>query len=511
MPVLSWLTRKDDLKAAGKAAYRLLREEPDLSAGDPETGNMIIQGDNLEALKALLPFYAGQVKCIYIDPPYNTGSAFDQYDDNLEHTIWLSIMYPRLELLHELLAKDGAIFIQLDDNEHAYARVMCDEIMGRNNFVANVVWQKRTSPDNRLRLGNAQDYILVYVKNKGTEKNFNQLDVNKTRLKDFKNPDNDPRGPWASTDCTAQAGHATKEQFYVLTTPAGRIIELPDSLCWRFTEKRMQEEIATGRIWFGKNGQGVPRKKTYLSEIQGQNAWTWWTNEEVGHNQEAKKEINELFGANNPFETPKPERLIQRIIHLATNPGDIVMDSFLGSGTTAAVAQKMGRRYIGIEMGEHAKTHCALRLQKIIDGEQGGISKSVGWHGGGGFRFYTLGETVFDENGQIRESIKFDHLAAHIWFYETKTPFKKPKKRAAALGVHDGTAYALLYNGILHDQRVDGGNVLTSKTLDTILAGLGKAAYKKLVIYGEATRLGPNKLDRLSIEFKQTPYDVRTR
>ncbi|MDR0529167.1 MAG: site-specific DNA-methyltransferase, partial [Zoogloeaceae bacterium] len=211
MPVLQWLTRNEDLKTAKKAAYRLLRELPELGAGDKDSGNMVVQGDNLEALKALLPFYAGQVKCIYIDPPYNTGSAFEHYDDNLEHTIWLSMMYPRLELLKQFLREDGAIFIQLDDNEQAYTKVVCDEIFGRNNFITNIVWQKRTSPDNRLRLGSAQDYILVYTKKEGGDKKFNQ-----SRIKDFKNPDNDPRGPWASTDCTAQAGHGTKEQFYVL-------------------------------------------------------------------------------------------------------------------------------------------------------------------------------------------------------------------------------------------------------------------------------------------------------
>jgi adenine-specific DNA-methyltransferase len=478
---------------------------------------MIVQGDNLEALKALLPFYAGQVKCIYIDPPYNTGSAFEHYDDNMEHTLWLSMMYPRLELLKQFMREDGAIFIQLDDNEQAYAKAISDEIFGRNNFVTSVVWQKRTSPDNRLKLGSAQDYILVYVKNNGADKNFNQLDVNETRLKDFKNPDNDPRGPWASTDCTAQAGHGTKEQFYILTTPSGRVIKLPDSLCWRFTKKRMEEEIAAGRIWFGKDGKGVPRKKTYLSEIEGQNAWSWWTNEDVGHNQEAKKEINNLFGADNPFDTPKPERLIQRILQIATNPGDLVLDSFLGSGTTAAVAHKMGRRYIGIEMGEQAKTHCVVRLKKVIDGEQGGISKAVEWKGGGGFRFFTLGDAVFDKDMRIKENISFENLAAHIYFTETKRPMTKRKKNSTFLGIHEGTAYALLYNGILGDKSVDGGNVLTHKTLNHIMNDIDavekksktELEYNQLVIYGEATRLTYVSLAYNNIIFKQTPYDIK--
>jgi adenine-specific DNA-methyltransferase len=274
-----------------------------------------------------------------------------------------------------------------------------DETFGRTNFVANVVWQKRTSPDNRLRLGNAHDFIMVYTKAEGNDKNFNQLEVNKNRLNNFKNPDNDPRGPWASTDCTAQAGHATKDQFYILTTPAGRVIKLPDSLCWRYTEKRMKEEIVAGHIWFGKDGKGVPRKKTYLSEVEGQNAWSWWTNNEVGHNQEAKKEINMLFGADTPFDTPKPERLIQRIIHIATNPGDLVLDSFAGSGTTGAVAHKMGRRWIMIELGEHCHTHIIPRLKKVIDGEDpGGITEAAGWKGGGGFRYYKLAPSLLQKD-----------------------------------------------------------------------------------------------------------------
>jgi adenine-specific DNA-methyltransferase len=235
MPTLNWRTREQDLKAAANTEYRLLGEEEKYSYGDSDTGNIIVQGDNLEALKALLPFYAGQVKCIYIDPPYNTGSAFEHYDDNLEHTIWLSMMYPRLELLKQFLREDGALFLQLDDNEQAYTKVICDEILGRNNFVTNIVWQKRTSPDNRLRLGSAQDYILVYTKNEGGDKKFNQLSVNQSRLNDFKNPDNDPNGPWASTDLTGMTGHATPDQYYTIVSPGGKKFPPPKGVAghWR--------------------------------------------------------------------------------------------------------------------------------------------------------------------------------------------------------------------------------------------------------------------------------------
>jgi adenine-specific DNA-methyltransferase len=260
-------------------------------------------------------------------------------------------------------------------------------------------------------------------------------------------------------------------------------------------------------MWFGKDGNGRPRTKTYLFESEGVSSWTWWTNVEVGHNQEAKKEINQLFGANNAFDTPKPERLLHRILHIATNPGDLVLDSFLGSGTTAAVAHKMGRRYIGIEMGDHAVTHCAPRLKKVVDGDQSGISQEVNWQGGGGFHFYELGEAIFDEEGQINPAVKFHALAAHVWFTETHTPLEsKGRKSSPLLGIHNGTAYYLLYNGILGDTTKDGGNVLTGKVLASLPPHQGPK-----VIYGELTTFGSQRLTRENIIFKQVPYDIKAR
>ena len=405
---------------------RLLIENAALSntAADPDTENMLIHGDNLLALKALENKYAGQVKCIYIDPPYNTGSAFEHYDDNLEHSQWLQLIRPRLEILWRLLADEGSIWISIDDDEQAYMKVLCDELFGRSSFVASIIWQKRTSPDMRAIISDGHDYILVYAKDKELFKQKrNRLPLSEEQRKSYKNPDNDPRGPWTSTDCTAQAGHGTAEQFYTLTTPAGRVIELPKSLCWRFTKERMEEEIAAGRIWLGKDGKGVPRKKTYLKDSTGVVPWTLWMNKEVGHNQEAKKEINALFGSDNAFDTPKPERLIERIIHIATNPGDLVLDSFLGSGTTAAVAHKMGRRYIGIEMGDHAYTHCKVRLDKVIAGEDpGGITKSAQWEKGGGYRFYELAPTLINRDAfgeyVINEEYDADMLAAGVALHE---------------------------------------------------------------------------------------------
>lgn len=255
-------------------------------------------------------------------------------------------------------------------------------------------------------------------------------------------------------------------------------------------ESEFKRLLGEHRMWFGKDGKAKPRVKNYLSEADGISSWTWWTNSEVGHNQESKKEINELFGSDNAFDTPKPERLIRRVLEIAANKNDLVLDSFLGSGTTTAVAHKMNRRYIGIEMGEHAVTHCQPRLKKVVEGEQGGISEAMAWKGGGGFRFYELGPAVFDPDGNINPKIRFNHLAAHIWFCETKTALHQNKK-SSLLGIHQatGTAYYLLYNGVLGDKTVNGGNVLTM----TLLKSLPKHDGPK-VIYGETCRLSPEKL-----------------
>lgn len=525
MPILDWSDKQKAVHIAKKSPYRLLVEKPEFSYcsdsvcdnegsnfNHQNADNIIIQGDNLDALKSLLPFYAGRVKCIFIDPPYNTQNAFTHYDDGLEHSIWLNMMYPRLELLREMMAEDGSIWITIDDREAHYLKVMCDEIFGRNNFVANVVWQKRTSPDNRLRLGNAHDHILVYGKKTLIHQSFNQLEINETRRKDFKNPDNDPRGPWASTDFTGMTGHATASQFYTITAPNGKQHPPPEGRCWAINKTTFETLLNDNRVWFGKDGNARPRLKRFLSEMAGQNAWSWWSNDDVGHNQEAKKEINILFGAQNQFDTPKPERLIKRIFELATNKGDLILDSFAGSGTTAAVAHKMNRRYICIDIGDHAKTHIAPRLKQVIDGEQGGISKSVSWNGGGSFRFYELGENIFDRYGDINSQVSFDGLAAYIWFHITRRPLSVSdglKSGTPLVGIYEDTVYYLLYNGILGDRRPQGGNVLTRKVLSE-LPDLDRFVSNglKIVVYGEACRLGSSTLDQKRITFKQIPYHV---
>ena len=271
----------------------------------------------------------------------------------------------------------------------------------------------------------------------------------------------------------------------------------------------MQEKISTGEIIFNKDETRIIRK-IYLSTVVGRAPESIFLGDLVGTTREAMSEIKTLFGTS-AFETPKPERLIQRILTIATNPGDLVLDSFLGSGTTAAVAHKMGRRWIGIEMGEHAKTHCAVRLKKVIDGEQGDVSKAVNWQGGGWFKFYELGEPLLDENGAISEGIEYDTLAAHIWWRETDTSWDGSMRKGTFLGVHDGVAYAMLYNGVLHDQSYAGGNVLTPKTMRIIREDVGDAKYDRLIVYGECTKLSSSKLKEANIEFRQTPYDIVTR
>ncbi|WP_426050354.1 site-specific DNA-methyltransferase [Brevundimonas sp. SL161] len=514
MPTLSWLTRDQDLKAASRAPYRLLQEVPELGHGDLDTGNMLIQGDNLEALKSLLPFYAGQVKCIYIDPPYNTRSAVSEhYDDNLEHSLWLAMVWPRLELLRELLADDGSIWVSIDDNESHYLKVIMDEVFGRGNFVANVVWQKRYSRENRGAIGDVHEHILVYARDPEKFKTGrNKLPLDVAQAKIYKNPDDpneaDPTKRWRGLPMTAQGYRPN--QMYRITAPNGRTHLPPEGRCWSTIEPEFEKLKDKDRIYWGRDGNAQPSVIRFLSEVDGLVPWTWWPHSDAGHTDESKKEANELFGSDVSFGTPKPERLMERILHIASNPGDLVLDSFLGSGTTAAVAAKMGRRYIGIEMGDHAVTHCQPRLTKVVDGEQGGISKPVGWTGGGGFRFWSLGATVFDETGRISAGIAYATLAAHAWFSETSAPLD-PKTKGPLLGVHGDRAVALLYNGVLGDKRPAGGNVLTRQTLAIIREGLPADFDGDLIVYGERSAFTPATLARERIAFRQTPYDVKAR
>lgn len=503
MPILQWLNREETLTVGRKVPYRLLEEDKSLSYGD-NSDNMIIQGDNLDALKAIMPYYKGQIKCIYIDPPYNTKSAFEHYDDNLEHSKWLNMIYPRLELLREFLRDDGSIWVSIDDNEAHYLKVIMDEIFDRKNFIATIAWQKRYSRENREAIGDVHEYIYIYAKNPEKFKNArNLIPIGEKQQALYKNPNNDPRGPWQSVSLLAQGYRPN--QMYEIVAPNGSVHIPPEGRCWSTIESQYKKMVEEGRIYFGKDGNGVPRRMEFLHKAKGLVPWTWWPHEESGHTDESKKECNVLFGADVSFDTPKPERLIQRVFHIASNPGDIVLDSFLGSGTSVAVAHKMKRKYIGIEMGEHAVTHVSPRMKRVVDGEQGGVSKSVEWQGGGGFRFYRLGEAVFEDTGKLNPNVKFPALAAHIWFTETRTSYTG-QPNSPLLGIYEGVAHYLLYNGILGDKRPDSGNVLTMKVLNSIPEYEGEK-----VIYGEASRLGEARLKELNITFKQTPYDIKFR
>ena len=400
--------------------------------------NRLIKGDNLLALKALEAEFAGQVKCVFIDPPYNTGSAFTHYDDGLEHSIWLGLMRDRLEIIRRLLAEDGSLWITIDDNEAHYLKVLCDEVFGRANFVANAVWQKKFSPQaNAIGLSDSHDHVLVYCKQK-TSWRPNLLARTEEADARYGNLDNDPRGVWMSDNFTISlTGGARGAQFaktgvspnvFEITTPSGRKLKPTQGRCWAASQERFAELVKDNRIWFGKDGNNVPRLKRFLSDVQdGVVAKTWWTREEVGDNQDAKREAGK-FNPENVFATPKPERLVQRVLAIATNPGDLVLDSFAGSGTTGAVAHKMGRRWIMVELGEHCHTHIVPRLQKVIDGQDpGGVTQATGWQGGGGFRYYELAPTL---------------LATDRWGNLVINPAYDAAMLSAAMCKLEGFAYA---------------------------------------------------------------------
>ena len=388
--------------------------------------NRLIFGDNLLALKALEQEFAGKIKCVFIDPPYNTGSAFSHYDDGLEHSIWLGLMRDRLEIIRRLLADDGSLWITIDDNEAHYLKVLCDEVFGRSCFVANIIWQKRYSPDARVSISDAHEHLLCYAIDPSRFKESrNLIPLAEQQISQFRNPDGDPRGRWKASDFTA-AGYRPN-QMYEITLPSGRTVTPSAGRCWRVTKEGFEKFTAEHRMYYGPSGDGLPSLKRFLTEMPGMVPWSWWPHIEVGHSQEAKKESHDLFGADFAFSTPKPERLIQRILHIATNTGDLVLDSFAGSGTTGAVAHKMGRRWIMVELGDHCHTHIIPRLKKVIDGEdKGGISESVKWNGGGGFRYYRLAASL---------------IVNDRWGNAVVNPEYNPAQLAEALAKLEGFTY----------------------------------------------------------------------
>ncbi len=413
---------------------RILLEDPDQSYHAPRRvsdkdifDNRLIFGDNLLALKALEQEFVGKIKCIYIDPPYNTGSAFAHYDDGLEHSIWLTLMRDRLEILWRLLTGDGSLWVSIDDYEMPYLRILLDEICGRKSFVACNVWQKRYSRENREAIGDTHEYVLVYAKNIDSFKETrNKLPLGEKQFSAYKNRNNDPNGPWRGVSLSAQ-GYRPNQMYEIISPITGKRHKPPEGSCWKVIESEYKRLLADGRIYFGKDGNAVPSRIQYLRSIEGIVPWTWWPHEEVGHTDESKKEIQALFGKSDAFDTPKPERLINRVVHIATQPGDLVLDSFAGSGTTGAVAHKMGRRWIMVELGEHCHTHIIPRMKKVIDGsDQGGISNAVNWQGGGGFRYYRLAPSLLEKDKWDNWVISKDYNAAML---------------AAAMAKHEGFFY----------------------------------------------------------------------
>ena len=386
-----------------KLEPRILLENPGLSyhakhrvSDNDQFDNKLIFGDNLLALKALEQDYAGKVKCVFIDPPYNTGSAFTHYDDGLEHSIWLSLMRDRLEIILSLLSDDGSLWITIDDNEAHYLKVLCDEVFGRGNFVSNIIWEKADSPRNSARqFSTDHDHLLVFSKN--TEWIPKKLARTDAANSIYSNPDNDSRGSWLPGDPYANKPYS--KGLYSIVGPTGRDFSPPPGRYWRISEEKLRELDQDGRIWWGPTGNARPSIKRYLSEVGDLVPRTLWSKGDVGSNRTSKNEMRGLFPGASSFDTPKPERLIERILNIATNPNDLVLDSFAGSGTTGAVAHKMNRRWIMIELGEHCHTHIVPRLKKVIDGEDpGGISKAVNWQGGGGFRYYSLAPSLLEQD-----------------------------------------------------------------------------------------------------------------
>ncbi len=396
---LTWIGKEN----RPKLEPRILLEDPEKSyhakhrvTGKDIFDNRLIFGDNLLALKALEQEFSGKVKCVFIDPPYNTGSAFTHYDDGVEHSIWLSLMRDRLEIIRRLSSTDGTIWITIDDNEAHYLKVLCDEIFGRPNYVATIIWEKADSPRNSARqFSTDHDYLLVYSREPMWIPR--RLPRSDKANSIYSNPDDDPRGPWLPGDPYANKPYS--KGLYNIKGPTGRTFSPPPGRYWRISQEKLKELDADGRVWWGPKRSARPSIKRYLAEVADLVPRTLWTKEDVGSNRTSKNEMRALFPRMESFVTPKPEKLIERVLRIATNPGDLVLDSFAGSGTTGAVAHKMGRRWIMVELGEHCHTHIVPRMKKVIDGEDpGGITKAVNWKGGGGFRYYRLAPSLLEKD-----------------------------------------------------------------------------------------------------------------
>lgn len=532
MPILDWIGKKQVINHDKEVPFRLLKRVQSLSVGESE--NLIIKGDNLEALKALLPYYYNKVKCIYIDPPYNTGNENWIYNDKVNspeikkwlgkvvgsegedlsrHDKWLCMMYPRLKLLWELLADDGVIFASIDDDEQHNLRLIMNEVFGVENFVTNIIWQKKFSPQNDAKyFSDMHDFIVVYAKHKniGNEKTGwirNLLPRTDAMDERYSNPDNEPRGDWASGDLSVKT--YTPSTDYPIITPSGRVVNPPRGYCWRFSKERFEELVKDNRIWFGESGSNVPRLKRFKSEVQeGVVPVTIWFHPEVGHNQEAKQVLKQILpDAKMPFETPKPTRLIKRIIQLACKKDDIILDSFAGSGTTAHAVLEFNkedsgnRKFILVEMeDEIARKVTAERVKRVVKGytyknSKGDDIKVEGL--GGGFQFMNLDTELFDAHGLINDNIDYIDLARYIFFSETKLDLKESAMKNFLIGERNGTEYYLIY-------KEGKENILNEKAASKL-----KKTDKEKIVYADNCMLDSDTLAELRIVFKQIPYEVR--
>ena len=392
--------------------------EANSSMGTSDSKNILIKGNNKDILPELVGEFGGKVKCVYIDPPYNNGDSYHYYNDNISETSWLKDISYVLMYLKMLLTKDGSIWISIDDSEMAYLKVAADKVLGRENFAGTIVWQQRKTRENRAVFSCNHEYILVYAKDiKKFKKSRNLLPVGEDFINSkYKNPDNDPRGPWQSISASVQAGHAVPSQFYTIVSPAGIEFNPPKGRCWAYNEERMKKEIANGNIWFGLEGLNAPRIKKFLSTAKiGLTPQTLWAGDEFGTTDSAKKHLLSLFPHQEKvFDTPKPEELIKQILEIATNEGDLVLDSYLGSGTTIAVAHKLKRNYIGIEIGEQMTELVVNRLKSVIMGEKGGISDISNWKGGGDFAYFifdkTQGEKLMQAPVKCKKKVEYHQL-----------------------------------------------------------------------------------------------------
>ena len=526
MPTLDWIGKKAVLNHHREVPYHLLRCDRSLSAGEPDSENLLVQGDNLIALKALLPYYAGKVKCIYIDPPYNTGNENWVYNDAVNspeirtwlgkvvgaeaedlsrHDKWLCMMYPRLALLRDFLAEDGAIFVSIDDVEVGHLRLLMDGIFGPRNLVGNFVWQSKDTPgNNSTGVAETHNHVLAYRCSESFKPNL--LVRNEKQLATYSNLDNDSRGPWLAAPLT-RAEHRDRD-YYPIKNKMGREVRPPKGSSWRRPPDTMKKLSAEDRIWWGKHGDSTfPMEKKFLSEAkEGVVNQTWWPYQFAGSTRQASAELKSIFGGEKLFDTPKPLQLLRVILMMAADQESLVLDSFAGSGTTGHAVLDLNkidggrRKFILVEMDEKiCQDVTAKRLTRVIQGHKDQEPL------GGGFRYCKLGEALFDENGGIQKAVSFSDLASHVFFVESGAPIpKRAVTKSPLLGTHNGAAVYLLYNGILGDKAPRGGNVLTREVLAELPPHDGPK-----VVYGTGCLLSPQRLKREDVTFRQIPYEVK--